>query len=86
MWTFRTLALYLSGTYCHKTGTRTPSCGSPRQPTIYTTMPTSEQTYHSKLFQFVQKLLKIFWCLHISGYIYVTESAVKLDYLTNLTS
>ena len=29
-------ALYLSGTYCHKTGTRPPSCQAPRQPTIYT--------------------------------------------------
>ena len=27
----------LHGTYCHKTGTRPPSCGTPRQPTIYTT-------------------------------------------------
>ena len=29
------LALYLSGTYCHKTGTRSPSCVTPRLPTIY---------------------------------------------------
>ena len=29
------LALYLSGTYCHKTGKKTPSCPTPRQPTIY---------------------------------------------------
>ena len=29
------LALYLSGTYCQKTGTRPPSCAAPRQPTIY---------------------------------------------------
>ena len=29
------LALYLSGTYCHKTGTRPPSCVTPWQPTIY---------------------------------------------------
>ena len=28
-------ALYLSGTYCHKTGTRPPSCNMPRGPTIY---------------------------------------------------
>ena len=28
-------ALYLSGTYCHKTGTRLPSCQSPRQPTMF---------------------------------------------------
>ena len=27
-------ALYLSGTYCHKTSTRPPSCQTPRQPTI----------------------------------------------------
>ena len=26
---------FLSGTYCHKTGTRPPSCGTPQQPTIY---------------------------------------------------
>ena len=26
-------ALYLSGTYCLKTGTRPPSCQAPRQPT-----------------------------------------------------
>ena len=26
------LVLYLSGTYCHKTGTSHPSCQSPRQP------------------------------------------------------
>ena len=29
------LALYLSWTYCHKTGTRPPSCVTPQQPTIY---------------------------------------------------
>ena len=29
------LALYLSGTYCHTTGTRPPSCFTPRQPTIH---------------------------------------------------
>ena len=29
------LALYLSGTYCHRTGTRPTSCVTPRQPTIY---------------------------------------------------
>ena len=29
------LALYLSGTYCHKTSTRPSSCATPRQPTIY---------------------------------------------------
>ena len=28
-------ALYLNETYCHKTGTRPPSCLSPRQMTIY---------------------------------------------------
>ena len=28
------LALYLSGTYCHKTSTRSPSCYPPRQPAI----------------------------------------------------
>ena len=28
-------ALYLSETYCHKTGTRPPSCAKPRQLTIY---------------------------------------------------
>ena len=27
-------ALNLSETYCHKTGTRTPSCAKPQQPTI----------------------------------------------------
>ena len=27
------LAIYHSGTYCHKTGTRPPSCVTPRQPT-----------------------------------------------------
>ena len=26
---------YLSGIYCHKTGTRPPSCNTPREPTIY---------------------------------------------------
>ena len=31
------LALYLGGTYCHKTGTRPPCRASPRQPTIYVT-------------------------------------------------
>ena len=30
-------ALYLSGTYCHRTGTRPPSCAKPRQLTIYST-------------------------------------------------
>ena len=29
-------ALNLSGTYRHKTGTRTPSCTTPRELTIYT--------------------------------------------------
>ena len=29
------LALYLSGTYCHQTGTRPSSCATPRQSTIY---------------------------------------------------
>ena len=29
------LALYLSETYCHRTGTRPPSCVTPRQQTIY---------------------------------------------------
>ena len=28
-------ALNLSGTYCHKTDARPPSCAKPRQPTIY---------------------------------------------------
>ena len=28
-------ALSLSGTYCHKTSTRPPSCAKPWQPTIY---------------------------------------------------
>ena len=28
-------ALYLSGTYCHKTGTRPPCCNTPREPTIH---------------------------------------------------
>ena len=28
------LALYLSGTYCHRTGTIPPSCVTPRQLTI----------------------------------------------------
>ena len=32
------LALYLSGTYCHKTSARPPSCQAPRQPTIHTQM------------------------------------------------
>ena len=26
---------YLSGTYCHETGTKTPSCAKPQQPTIH---------------------------------------------------
>ena len=30
------LALYLSGTYYHKTGTRPPSCVTPQQPTLHT--------------------------------------------------
>ena len=29
------LALYLSGTYCHRTRTRPPNCVTPRQPTIH---------------------------------------------------
>ena len=29
------LVLYLSGTYCHKTSTRPPSCVTPWQPTLY---------------------------------------------------
>ena len=71
MWMVRTLALYLSGTYCHKTGTRLPSCVTPRQLTIYTTMPTSEQTYHFilnlvLLFQFVQKTVQKYFGVSIS--------------------
>ena len=27
--------LFLSGIYCHKTGTRPPSCNKPREPTMY---------------------------------------------------
>ena len=30
-------ALYLSGTFCHKTGTRPPSCTMPQERTIYVT-------------------------------------------------
>ena len=30
-------ALYPCGTYCHKIGTRPPSVGTPRQPTIHST-------------------------------------------------
>ena len=30
--------LYLSGSSCHKTGTRPPSCAKPQQPTIYPTV------------------------------------------------
>ena len=37
------LALYLSGTYCHKTSTRTPSCVTPRQPTIHESMDTKNK-------------------------------------------
>ena len=29
------LAIYLSGTYCHRTGTRPASCIKPQQPSIY---------------------------------------------------
>ena len=29
------LALYFSGTYCHKTGSIPPGCVTPRQPTKY---------------------------------------------------
>ena len=32
-------ALYLSGTYCHKTSTRPPSCNTPRELTVYLTEP-----------------------------------------------
>ena len=37
--------LQFSGTYCHKTGTRPPSCQTPRQPTIYkhTNVPLSSE-------------------------------------------
>ena len=31
-------ALYLSGTYSHKTGTRPPSCNASRQPTIHASL------------------------------------------------
>ena len=31
-------AFYLSGTYCHKAGLRPPSCTTPQEPTIYTTV------------------------------------------------
>ena len=33
------LALYLSGTHCYKTRTRPLSCATPRQPTMFTTLP-----------------------------------------------
>ena len=38
------LALYLSGTYCHKIGIRTPSCQTPLQLTIFGTAFTSDVT------------------------------------------
>ena len=28
-------ALFISGTYCHRTGTRSPSCNTPQEPTIH---------------------------------------------------
>ena len=40
-----TLAINHSGTYCHKTGTRPPSCITPRQPTIARSAMTTLLTY-----------------------------------------
>ena len=55
-------ALHLSGTYCHNTGTRPPSCQAPRQPTNY------ENTY-------LELLVKIKVGIQIP-YIYITDNLV----------
>ena len=43
-----------SETNSHKTGTRPPSCGTPRQPTIYTTK-TEELAVHASKYNKRQK-------------------------------
>ena len=39
------LTYQASGTYCHKTGTKPPSCVTPRQPTIYADKKIISQIY-----------------------------------------
>ena len=39
-------ALYLSRTYCHKTGTRPHSCNTPREPTKFTKSEQREREIH----------------------------------------
>ena len=52
------LALYLSGTFCHKTGTRLPSCDIYRQPTMYY-LPTldSRETYKTLQLKYTYTLI-----------------------------
>ena len=48
------LALNLSETYRHKTGTRPPSCQTPQQPTIYVNSPHfSSHTHDTPLHNFM---------------------------------
>ena len=51
---------YLNGTYCHKTGTKTPSYNTTRQPTVYLCVKTS-----SFLFLFILSLLYVGSCYQI---------------------
>ena len=52
------LAFYLSGTYCHKTGTRPPSCVAPQQWTIYVKMKMFGEAYLNKLWSSFDKRAK----------------------------
>ena len=52
--------LYLSGTYCHKTSNRPPSCVTPQQPTIYTSnFNSTHYFFHTLCIIFLDESLNV---------------------------